>query len=175
VGFPGETKQDFKVLCDFVREAEFDWMGVFSYSDEDTSQSYQLDGKVDAETIAERRGALMAIQQKITRRKLRALTGKRVQAMLEGPSKDTDLIWEARMEGMAPEIDGKINITEIVGVNEVDELPAPGTMATVEITGAQDYDLLGRVIEFERGALTRAPGIEAMRSNLVSISPALAR
>ncbi len=79
------------------------------------------------------------------------------------------------MEGMAPEIDGKINIIEIVGVNEVDELPVPGTMATVEITGAQDYDLLGRVIEFERSVAVRAPGLEAVRSNLVSISPALAR
>jgi ribosomal protein S12 methylthiotransferase len=175
VGFPGETKQDFKVLCDFVREAEFDWMGVFSYSDEDTSESYLFDGKVDAEAIAERRDTLMAIQQKITRRRLRGLAGERVQAMLEGPSKDTDLIWEARMEGMAPEIDGKVNITEIAGVNEVDQLPPPGTMATVEITGAQDYDLLGRVIEFERAGLTRAPALDAVRNNLVSISPALAR
>jgi ribosomal protein S12 methylthiotransferase len=158
-----------------VRDAEFDWMGVFSYSDEDTSESYHLDGKVDTETIAERRDTLMAIQQKITRRRLRGLAGTRVQAMLEGPSKDTDLIWEARMEGMAPEIDGKINITEIAGVNEVDELPPPGTMATVEITGAQDYDLLGRVIEFKREALTRVPGLEAIRNNSVSISPALGR
>ena len=175
VGFPGETKQDFRTLCDFVRDAEFDWMGVFSYSDEDTSESYHLDGKVDAETIAERRDTLMAIQQKITRRRMRGLAGIRVQAMLEGPSKDTDLIWEARMEGMAPEIDGKIFITEIAGVNEASELPSPGAMATVEITGAQDYDLLGRVIEFERGPLTRAPALDAIRNNLVSISPALAR
>jgi len=54
-------------------------------------------------------------------------------------------------------------------------LPPPGTMATVEITGAQDYDLLGRVIEFKREALTRVPGLEAIRNNLVSISPALGR
>jgi ribosomal protein S12 methylthiotransferase len=175
VGFPGETKQDFKVLCDFVREAEFDWMGVFAYSDEDTSRSYHLDGKVDAETIAERRDTLMAIQQKISRRKLHALTGKRLQALLEGPSKDTELIWEARLEGMAPEIDGKIYVTEIAGVNEAEELPAPGTMATIEITGAQDYDLLGRVIAFEPITAARQPAMEALRSNLVSISPALAR
>ncbi len=175
VGFPGETQQDFKILCDFVRDAQFDWLGVFAYSDEDTSRSYHLDGKVDAETIAERRGTLMAIQQKISRRKLHALSGKRLQAMLEGPSKDTDLIWEARLEGMAPEIDGKIFVTEIAGVNDASELPAPGTMATIEITGTQDYDLLGRVIEFGQQPAPRplAPG--ELRSNLVSISPALAR
>jgi ribosomal protein S12 methylthiotransferase len=175
VGFPGETKQDFQILCDFVCDAEFDWMGVFSYSDEDTSQSYHLDGKVDAETIAQRRDTIMALQRKITARRLRALKGRRLHAMLEGPSKDTELIWEARLEGMAPEIDGKIYITEIAGVNEAEELPAPGTMATVEITGAQDYDLLGRVIEFDRQAPARQLASVGLQSNLVSISPALAR
>jgi len=69
--------------------------------------------------------------------------------MLEGPSKDTDLIWEGRLEGMAPEIDGKVYITEFDGVNDATELPAPGTLATVEITDAKDYDLIGRAVEFE--------------------------
>jgi ribosomal protein S12 methylthiotransferase len=171
VGFPGETDQDFKALCDFVGEAEFDWMGVFSYSDEDSAKSYRLGDKVDAETIAERRDTLMQIQKKISRRKLRPMTGKRVRALLEGPSKDTDLIWEARLEGMAPEIDGKVYITEFVGVADAAELPAPGTLATVEITEAQDYDLVGRAIEFDPPrATSHLPGI-SMRSDLVSIGP----
>jgi ribosomal protein S12 methylthiotransferase len=175
VGFPGETKQDFKALCDFVRDAEFDWMGVFAYSDEDTSRSYHLEGKLDADTIAERRGTLMEIQQKISRRKLRAHIGKRVQAMLEGPSKDTELVWEARTEGMAPEIDGKIYVTDIAGVNEAAELPPHGTMATIEITGAQDYDLQGRVIDFEREYRKITPAEHAASRGLISIAPALAR
>jgi ribosomal protein S12 methylthiotransferase len=171
VGFPGETKQDFKTLCDFVRDAEFDWMGVFSYSDEDASKSYGLADKVDAETIAERRDTLMQIQKKISRRKLRPMIGKRVKALLEGPSKDTDLVWEARLEGMAPEIDGKVYITEFAGVADATELPAPGTVATVEITEAQDYDLVGRAIEFDPPrATSHLPGI-SMRSDLVSIGP----
>jgi ribosomal protein S12 methylthiotransferase len=171
VGFPGETDQDFKALCDFVGEAEFDWMGVFSYSDEDSAKSYHLGDKVDAETIAERRDTLMQIQKKISRRKLRPMIGKRVRALLEGPSKDTDLIWEARLEGMAPEIDGKVYITEFVGVADAAELPAPGTLATVEITEAQDYDLVGRAIEFDPPrATSHLPGI-SMRSDLVSIGP----
>ena len=68
--------------------------------------------------------------------------------MLEGPSKDTDLIWDARLEGMAPDIDGKVYITEFEGVNDARRFPAPGTLATVEITGTKDYDLIGRVVEF---------------------------
>ena len=86
----------------------------------------------------------MAIQKKISARKLRKRVGQRLQVMLEGPSKDTDLIWEARLEGMAPEIDGKVYITEFEGVNDAADLPAPGTLATVEITEAKDYDLIGR-------------------------------
>jgi len=159
------------MLCDFVRDAEFDWMGVFSYSDEDAAKSYELDGKVDAETIAERRDTLMQMQKKISRRKLKPMIGKRVKAMLEGPSKDTDLIWEARLEGMAPDIDGKIYITEIAGVNETAELPPAGTLATVEITEAQDYDLVGRVIDFDAAPAMRQPAAIPVRSGLVSIGP----
>jgi ribosomal protein S12 methylthiotransferase len=87
--------------------------------------------------------------------------------MLEGPSKDTDLIWEARLEGMAPEIDGKVYITEFEGVNDAAELPAPGTLATIEVTGAKDYDLIGRVVEFaaQPAAVPDAPA----RMNLFPI------
>src|SRR5580658_717607 len=74
VGFPGETEQDFLELCDFVRAAEFDWMGVFAYSDEDTAKSFSLDDKVGAKTIARRKNELMALQKTISRRKL----GRRV-------------------------------------------------------------------------------------------------
>jgi len=96
VGFPGETEKDFRELCDFVRAADFDWMGVFSYSDEDKAKSFCLDDKVDAKTIARRKNTLMSLQKTISRRKLRRRVGQRLQVMLEGPSKDTDLIWEAR-------------------------------------------------------------------------------
>jgi ribosomal protein S12 methylthiotransferase len=148
VGFPGETEKDFRELCDFVRAAEFDWMGVFSYSDEDTSQSFALDNKVDEKTIARRRDTLMSIQKKISARNLKKRVGQRLQVMLEGPSKDTDLVWEARLQGMAPDIDGKVYVTEFEGVNDAADLPAPGTLATIEITEAKDYDLIGRVTDF---------------------------
>jgi ribosomal protein S12 methylthiotransferase len=149
VGFPGETEKDFRELCDLVRAAEFDWMGVFAYSDEDTSKSFALENKVNDETIARRRDTLMAIQKKISARKLRKRVGQRLEVMLEGPSKDTDLIWEARLEGMAPEIDGKVYITEFEGVNEAEDLPQPGTMATVEITESNDYDLIACAVKFD--------------------------
>src|ERR1700719_266056 len=81
VGFPGETEQDFAELCDFVRAAEFDWMGVFAYSDVDNASSFSLDEKVDEETIKDRQNRLMEIQQKISARKLRKQVGQTLQAM----------------------------------------------------------------------------------------------
>ncbi len=148
VGFPGETEEDFGELCDFVRAAEFDWMGVFSYSDEDAAKSFSLENKIESKTIERRRNQLMAIQKKISTRKLKQRIGERVQVMLEGPSKETDLIWEARLEGMAPEIDGKVYVTEFEGVTDAAQLPAAGSLATLEVTGTKDYDLIGRVVEF---------------------------
>ena len=76
-GFPGESEQDFETLCDFVKAAQFDRLGVFSYSDEDTSASFALDQKVDGRTIYHRKRRLMAIQRKISRTRNRALIGTR--------------------------------------------------------------------------------------------------
>jgi len=92
-------------------------MGVFPYSDVDNASSFALDEKVDEDTIQDRQNRLMEIQQKISARKLRRFRGTRAIALVEGPSKDTPLVWEARLECMAPEIDGKLylNDIEVVG------------------------------------------------------------
>jgi ribosomal protein S12 methylthiotransferase len=167
-GFPGETEDDFRELCDFVRAAEFDWMGVFAYSDEDAAKSFSLESKVDPETIARRRAQLMAIQKKISARKLHRRVGQRLTVMLEGPSKDTDLVWEARHEGMAPEIDGKVYLTEFDGVTDAAQLPSPGTLATMEVTDSKDYDLIGRAIDFESPRLA-SPASAPPEKNLFPI------
>jgi ribosomal protein S12 methylthiotransferase len=145
VGFPGETKQDFEELYQFVAAANLDWMGVFEYSDVDNAASYPLDGKVDAETIEDRRARLMTLQRKISREKLRALNGRTETALVEGPSKDNPLVWEARLEGMAPDIDGKLYLTDIELAGA--EVAEPGDTVSVEITKTDAYDLIGRVVE----------------------------
>jgi ribosomal protein S12 methylthiotransferase len=163
-GFPGETERDFEELCDFVRAADLDWMGVFEYSDVDNANSYTLDKKVDPETITDRRNRLMAIQKKISRERLRAWNGRTAIALVEGPSKDNPLVWEARLEGMAPDIDGKLYLTDI-------ELPTgetaeTGDVARVEIIKADTYDLIGRVVEI----LPRAAGFENIGTSYVPVS-----
>jgi ribosomal protein S12 methylthiotransferase len=169
VGFPGETENDFNELCDFVKATNLDWMGVFEYSDVDNAGSYALDEKVDAETINDRRNRLMAIQKKISRTNLRskylrakplAAKDRTFAALIEGPSKDNPLVWEARLEGMAPDIDGKLYLTDI-------ELPGgevaeAGDVARVEITKTDAYDLIGRVVEIlprpaEQAGVSAAP------------------
>ncbi len=146
VGFPGETEADFRELCDFVKAAEFDWMGVFPYSDVDNAASYALADKVDEETIKARQNRLMEIQQKISSRKLRRFRGQRVTALVEGPSKETPLVWEARIETMAPEIDGKLYLNDIE-IMEHGIAARPGDVVTAEITETHEYDLVGRVVE----------------------------
>lgn len=161
VGFPGETESDFAELCDFVRTAKLDWMGVFEYSDVDNAASFPLADKVDAATITDRRNQLMAIQKRVSRENLRAKKGTTAIALVEGRSKDNPLVWEARLEGMAPEIDGKVYLTDI----EVDGQAAEsGDVARVEITKADNYDLIARVVDISPRSVAPAlisPTIQA--------------
>src|SRR5450631_1858857 len=160
-GFPGETDADFEELCDFVKAAKLDWMGVFEYSDVDNAGSYALDLKVDAATISGRRGRLMAIQKKVSREKLRAFKGRTAMALVEGPSKDNPLVWEARLEGMAPDIDGKVYLTDIELTGG--ETAAVGDVVRVEITKTDAYDLIGRVVEIlARPAAREFAGVPAI-------------
>ena len=147
VGFPGETEADFRELCDFVKAAEFDWMGVFPYSDVDNASSFALDEKVDEDTIKERQSRLMEIQQKISARKLRRFRGQRVTALVEGPSKDTPLVWEARLEGMAPEIDGKLYLNDIEVAGDARSPRAPATWSPWKSPKRTSTIMVGRVVE----------------------------
>ena len=142
VGFPGETEQEFEELCDFVREARFDWMGAFGYSDEEGAAAHHLEKKLSAREIERRRKQLMQIQQKISRRAKKALIGKRFDLLLEGTSDETDLLLEGRTAMHAPEIDGKVFVNDVPEGEEV----LPGEFYPCEITEAHDYDLVARIL-----------------------------
>jgi len=162
-GFPGETDADFETLCEFVKAAQFDRLGVFSYSDEDTSGSFGLDGKVDGRTIGNRKKRLMAIQRRISAAKNKRAVGQEVEVLVEGLSPDTDLLWQARMSTQAPEIDGVVLINDVEG----DE-PKPGQMRRLRITETHDYDIIGTLLASNEGAIrfTTPP------PSLISIEPA---
>lgn len=139
VGHPGETDEDFAELTSFVEWAQFSHVGVFKYSDEESAKSYEQDGKVKAATITSRWRKLMALQRKIARKKNKALIGRELDVLVEGPSEEHDLVMAGRHAGQAPEIDGQVYL----GGSEVER----GQMRRVRITQAADYDLVGDVID----------------------------
>src|ERR1700676_2011397 len=140
-GFPGETAQDFEELCQFVEAARFDNLGVFTYSDEDTSASYGLDGKVEGRTIQNRKRRLMAIQRRIARARNRTLVGAERDVLVEGRSQETDLLWEGRLPTQAPGIDGVTLINDFEGAE-----PRPGEIRRLRITESHDYDVVGTLL-----------------------------
>jgi ribosomal protein S12 methylthiotransferase len=141
-GFPGETENDHEELLGFIKNVEFDRVGVFTYSDEEGTPAFDLPGKVPQRTAARRRNSLMKEQAKISRRKNRARVGDVVRVLFEGESKESELLWQGRMETQAPDIDGCVLINDVPdGV-----LPESGEFVNVEITEGHEYDLVGRII-----------------------------
>jgi ribosomal protein S12 methylthiotransferase len=141
-GYPGETDADVKIVEDFIREAKFDWLGVFGYSDEEGSQSIALDGKVAKRSIEARRNRIMRVQQQISRKAKRDLIGREFDLLVEGESEETPLLWEGRTMMHAPEIDGKVYINDL-GERESLE---PGSFHRCVVTEAHDYDLVARIL-----------------------------
>jgi ribosomal protein S12 methylthiotransferase len=169
VGFPGETEEDFKMLMDFVCAAEFDHLGVFRYSNEETSASFGLPHQVAPRIAYNRRRKLLALQRKISRRKLKALIGKRLPVLVEGRSQETDLLLQGRLESQAPEVDGKVLINDFEGSE-----PRAGEYRWAVMTGASDYDLVAR-LEGNYFADRHPTSLKtADRPKLVEIQPATA-
>jgi len=177
VGFPGETDADFETLRQFVEAAQFDRLGVFTYSDEDTSASFALDGKVDGRTIQNRKRSLMALQRRVSRAKNRRLVGAEFPVLVEGPSPETDLLWQARMSTQAPEIDGVTLINDFEGAE-----PKPGQIRRLRVTEAHDYDLIGTLMAGVEQDPNAAPAHDeraewpgAGTARLIQIGPAPAQ
>jgi len=142
VGFPGESEKDFEDLCGFVREAEFDWMGTFSYSDQEGAAAFSLDEKVSPREIERRRKHLMQIQKQISRQRKKHLQGHEFDVVLEGPSEESDLLLEGRSAMHAPEIDGKLYIAEVPEAL----IPQAGEFYRCQVTETHDYDLVARIV-----------------------------
>ncbi|MGH7283623.1 MAG: radical SAM protein [Polyangiaceae bacterium] len=146
VGHPGETDAEFQELHDFVEWAEFEHVGVFRYSDEESCKSFAQADKVSAKIAANRNRRLMTLQRKIARKKNRKRIGQELDVLVEGASEEHDFVMQGRHAGQAPEIDGQVFLSG----GEV----SPGQIRRVRISQASDYDLVGEVIDVapSRGA-----------------------
>jgi ribosomal protein S12 methylthiotransferase len=145
VGFPGETEADYKELEAFIAAAKIDWLGVFTYSDEEGAKAFELadELKVPNRTIQARRRKLMKLQQKISTKSKTEWVGREIDLLVEGESEETPLLWEGRTPLHAPEIDGKVFINDF-GPHET---LVPGTFYRALITESHDYDVVARILE----------------------------
>jgi ribosomal protein S12 methylthiotransferase len=139
VGHPGETDEEFDELCAFVRWAEFDRVGVFRYSDEESSHSFELGEKVPAKVAERRHRKLMTLQRSIAHAKNARLVGRELEVLVEGPSDEHEYVVMGRHAGQAPDIDGQVYLSG----GEA----RPGEIRRVTITQASDYDLVGELLD----------------------------
>jgi ribosomal protein S12 methylthiotransferase len=154
VGHPGETDAEFDELVDFVRWARFEHAVVFRYSDEETCGAHALSDKVPPLVSANRARKLMAVQRKIAREKNKALIGREVDVLVEGPSEEHDLVMKGRHAGQAPEIDGSVYLSG--GESHA------GEMRRVRITQASDWDLVGDLLDESKQRAPRKVSLKVL-------------
>lgn len=138
VGFPGETEEQFEELLQFIAEQQFDRVGCFKYSPEESTPGGKMPDQIDEETKQRRYEAVMEVQQNISRKKHRDFIGKTVDVLVEGYSEETDLLLQGRTSQQAPDIDGVVLIND--GEAKI------GDIVKVRITDSMEYDLIGEIV-----------------------------
>ena len=140
-GHPGETDQAFQRLCDFVREAELDHVGIFNFSREEGTVAALLPNRVPQKEIDARRRELLRIQREVSKKKLRAMRGRTLRVLVEGPSDESEYLLMGRHEGQAPEIDGQVYLS----LAPDGAPPAAGTFVDARVTHSAEYDLAAEI------------------------------
>jgi ribosomal protein S12 methylthiotransferase len=149
VGFPGESAADYDALLRFCAEAELDHLGVFTYSNEEGTTAHVPEEAISEEVKTLRRDKLMRQQSRISLERNRKRLGSTLKVLVEGPSEETELLFQGRAEHQAPGIDGVVLINE----GEV----RPGSFAEVEVLEAHPYDLVGRAVSTGSGLNSGSP------------------
>ena len=147
VGFPGETEQDFAELDGFVADTEFDHVGVFTYSHEEGTRAHALQDDVPAAMKRRRRNTLMSRQKRIVARRHANRVGTEAAVIVDGPSKEHDLVLQGRLEGQAPDIDSVVYLTDC----DPSEFQ-PGDIVPSRIVAAQGYDLVAAPVSADPAA-----------------------
>ena len=136
VGYPGETEEHFEHLCNFIKDMKFDRVGVFEYSREKGTPSYDMKPRVPKKIAHQRYKKLMEIQQKISLKRNKSFIGKTIPCIIEAYSDNGEVV--ARSQYDAPEIDGIVNI-------KTDKHVVPGDIEQVKIINSTEYDLIGEI------------------------------
>jgi len=139
VGFPGETDEDFKKLCHFVEEVQFDRLGVFCYSKEEGTPAAEMPEQISERVKRERYKKLMQLQARLSFKRNRRLMETVEEVIVEGVSEESELLLKGRSSRQAPDIDGMVYITS--GQANI------GDIVRLKITDSSDYDLIGEIVE----------------------------
>ncbi len=139
VGFPGESEEDFNILYDFVKEMRFDRLGVFTYSQEEGTPAAQFEDQIDEKVKVKRRDAIMALQHGISKELTASKVGQVIKVLIEGKITDED-VYIGRTYQDAPDIDGEVFV-------EYEGELISGDFVDVRITAANDYDLIGEIVD----------------------------
>ncbi|MGM0597254.1 MAG: 30S ribosomal protein S12 methylthiotransferase RimO [Myxococcota bacterium] len=135
-GYPGETKEDFNKLYEFVKETEFSHLGVFEYSSEEGTLAERYNS-LPPEVVTERAQKIMQLQKEITRRKMEKMKGKIVEILVEEYDAES-FVYVGRHKGQAPEIDGNIYLTE--------SKVQPGDIVKAQLLDYKNFDFTGKVL-----------------------------
>jgi len=138
VGFPGETEEMFTQLCSFVKTAQLDHVGVFTFSPETGARAARLKSPVDRDTAKKRLARLVTLQADVSKKLNERKVGRLLPVLVEGTSPETDLLLTGRTAGMAPDVDTKVLINDGEGI--------VGDIMPVRITEAHTYDLVGSIV-----------------------------
>jgi ribosomal protein S12 methylthiotransferase len=139
VGFPGETENDFLEIESFLRKMHLDHVGVFPYANEEGCPSETFADQLPEEEKLQRRDYLLGVQSELSEKIQKKYIGRVEPVLVEGLSRETDLLLEGRTRYQAPEVDGCVYINEGVA--------NPGDIVQVRITDTQVYDLIGGIVE----------------------------
>ncbi|GAB2768770.1 30S ribosomal protein S12 methylthiotransferase RimO [Nocardioides salsibiostraticola] len=139
VGFPGETEEDFAVLCDFLQAARLDVTGVFGYSDEDGTEAEAFTDKLDEDEVLARVQELSSLVEELTSQRAEERIGETVEVLIESVE-DGETIGRAAQQG--PEVDGT---TLLVGASEDADLRV-GQFVTAVVEATDGVDLIAHVV-----------------------------
>jgi ribosomal protein S12 methylthiotransferase len=140
VGFPGETEEQFEEMVKFIKDYPLDNIGIFKYSREPGSHSYDLPNQISEEVKEKRFHRLMQVQRKVVKKRNQAMIGKTLSVIVEGYHPESQMLMRGRYYGQCPEIDG------MVIINDGRKVKAFGKRYNVKITDVADYDLIGAVL-----------------------------
>ena len=136
VGFPGETEEQFEKLATFLEEFKFDHVGVFKYSQEESTPAAKMPDQISEEIKEERYHRLMAIQAKISEERNQSFEGQTLKVLIEGKHPEQENLWYGRSYREAPDVDGRVFV-------ETDEELQVGTLVKARIDQGFAYDLVG--------------------------------